>query len=107
MANTGQAYGIDLEIRDQNGILLTTLLNVDVNIDAQTLSELSGGLLTVSQAQQAIDSRFTDDLVNCKPCLDPLAANYFYVEGVKDLQNSENTFGQLNNALVCIEGIKY
>lgn len=88
MANTGQAYGIDLEIRDQNGILLTTLLNVDVNIDAQTLSELSGGLLTVSQSQQAIDSRFTDDLVNCKPCLDPLPSTEFYAEILPENENS-------------------
>ena len=80
MANTGLKYGVDIEIRDPNGVLLLTLSNVDVNIDAQTLSEDSGGLLTLSQAQQAIDSRFTDDLTQCKPCLDPLPSNEFYAD---------------------------
>ena len=107
MANTGNSYGLDLEIRDSNGVLLTTLLNVDLNIDAQTLSEDSGGLLTLSQAQQAIDSRLQSDDINCKACLDPQPVNYFYVDGVKELQNSESTFGQFINALVCIEGVKY
>ncbi len=88
MANTGQSYGVDLEIKDTNGVVILTLTNVDLTIDAQTLSEDTGGLLTVSQAQQAIDTRFQQDNINCKACLDPLPSNEFYAEILEENENS-------------------
>ena len=73
MANTGQSYGVDLEIKDTNGVVILTLTNVD---------------LTVSQAQQAIDTRFQQDNINCKACLDPLPSNEFYAEILEENENS-------------------
>ena len=101
MANTGQSYGVDLEIKDPGGVLITTLLNVDVDISAEDLSELSGGLLTPSQAQQAIDTRFQNDFVNCKPCLDPLPEDQFYAEYSPETENTFYTLEDGSN--VCKE----
>lgn len=91
MANTGQSYGVDLELYDDNGVLQATLLNIDIDIDAPTLVDetvIAGYPLTLEQAQTAIDIRFKDSLVTCKPCLDQLPSNEFYAEILDENENS-------------------
>lgn len=100
MANTENSIGQDLKIFNSNNVLQLTLTNIDENIDAQTLSELTGGDLTLSQAQNAIDTRIKVDAVNCKSCLDPLPAGSFYAE----YDNFQNVlYRDTDGTLICKE----
>lgn len=88
MANTGESYGTTLEVYDSGGILIGTFANVAEDITAQELSELTGGLLDISLAQNALANRVKIDAVNCKACLDPLPVNEFYAEILEENENS-------------------